>query len=126
MSLDADGDLALDALGSPYLISGLAAVEQLCRIAMQTIRGEWFLDLDVGIPYLERDEVPASEALLGQKYDAIKTRTAFLEALIAVPGVFEVLELTVDFDGATRALTVAWRTRTVFGDTELDTLMMGA
>jgi hypothetical protein len=46
-----DGDLVFS--------TGIEAVVQACRIVMQMFRGEWFLNLDAGLPYWE--------SILGQK-----------------------------------------------------------
>lgn len=105
------------------LVSGLEAVAIGIRTRILTCRGEWFLDLDIGIPYLpDGDAVPARDAILGQRFDPIKTRAAFLREILSTPGVFEVPILQTSFDGATRILRVSWVARTRFGDTEPDTL----
>lgn len=117
--LDANGDL--DIGDDVSFVSGLDAVVQSTKLAMSLIRGELRSDLDAGIPYLERDNVPAEDAILGQKFDEARVLTIFREALLEVPDVTEIIELNVSLS-ATRTLTVSWRTRTVFGDTDLDTL----
>jgi hypothetical protein len=113
--LDADGDLVVtDDLA---FSRGLESVAQGVRIRVQRFRGEWFLDLNAGVPYLENDRVSESEALLGQRYNESKARTAFRDAILSAPGVRELTELSVTFDARTRRLTVSWRVTTEFGDT---------
>ncbi len=107
--LDDDGDLYVDA-GGIYFSSGLRAVTQGIRLRMQTFKGEWFLDLDHGVPYWQD--------ILGQKYNETKIRAAFRKAIEDTPGVTRVLELEVDFDNATRQLSVSWKAQTTFGVTE--------
>lgn len=110
---DDDGDIVI-----PLQFSrGLIGVAQALRTRVLLVRGEWFLDLDVGVPYLPSDTVEDSAALLGQRFNAVKARAAFREAIEGAPAVVEILALTVAFDGATRGLTVAWTVRTEFGDT---------
>jgi hypothetical protein len=92
---------------------------------MSMIAGEWFLDLDAGVPYFERDGVPASKAIFGQKYDQAKALRAFRAALESTPGVVAITQLTVMFNAASRALAVTWRATTTFGDTPIDTLALG-
>jgi len=112
--LDADGDLVITTdLQWTY---GIDAVVQSCRIALQMFQGEWFLDLDAGIPYWDQ--------ILGQK-PAIAiavARDEFRRELLTVSGVLEVIRLDVTFNGATRALTVVWQVRTALGETPVDTL----
>ena len=119
--LDQDGDLVITG-GRLQFSTGLTAVVQGIRIRLLTFRGEWFLDLDHGIPYLENDSVDASEAILGQKFNEAKARAAFRDMILSAPGVVEILGLAVKFNRGTRQLDVAFRVRTEFGDSELETL----
>ena len=123
LKLDENGDLYIGPNG-PELISGLDGVTQLCRIAMLMIKGEWFLNLDVGVPYYDREDgsVTEDEALLAQTFDEGKAARAFRKVLEAVPGVKGVNLMQFDFDRTTRVLYVTWSVSTVFGDTEPDTL----
>ena len=110
--LDDDGDIVI-----PLQFSrGLPAVAQALRIRVLLFRGEWFLNLDTGVPYLENDVVEESAALLGQVFDAVKARAMFRDAILSAPNVTELRALDVIFDGATRVMTVSWKVRTVFGD----------
>jgi hypothetical protein len=113
LALTVDGDLALDGpdLG---LVSGAEGVAQGIRIAVQLSRGEWFLDLDAGVPYFEE--------LLGRPFDAAAAARAFRSSIARVPGVAEILAVDVEFSGATRELVVRWRVRAEFGDTIDDSL----
>jgi hypothetical protein len=126
MTLSTDPiDLALDASGTdlvmpPRFARGIEAVVQEIKIRLRRVRGEWFLDRDAGVPYLPTDIVPEGEALLGQKFNAVKARTAIRDELVKSPGVVELLALAVSFEGATRTLRVEFRVRTAFGDSDLE------
>lgn len=113
-----NGDVKFPLAGA----SGLEAAAIGARTRVQLCRGEWFLNLDAGIPYLPTDGVPASQAILGQKFDPVKVRQAFLQELLTVPGARDVPVLRVEFDTSTRNLSITWVLRTIFGDTEQDTL----
>lgn len=120
------GDIVLTG-GKIIMTSGVPAVVQGARIRMQMIAGEWFLDLDAGVPYFERVGVLATKALFGQKYDQSKNERAYRAALVATPGVLQPINsLNVSFIGTTRATTVTWSAKTAFGDTASDTLTTGA
>jgi hypothetical protein len=106
--LDDDGDLIL--ISDLMFSTGLNAVAQGIRIRIQSFKGEWFLDLDHGVPYYQD--------LLGQKFNEVKARAAFRTAILSAPGVTELTSLEVTFDRASRALNVAWKTRTEFGIVE--------
>ena len=113
LPLDADGDLDVFA----PLTSGLAGVAQSVRVRLLLFKGEWFANLDAGIPYLPRDGVTESEAILGQRFSDTKIRAAFRTAILSAPSVTSLPRLDVTFDAATRTLRVSWRAITTFGDT---------
>ncbi len=50
VSLDNAGDFKV-AAGDLTLIAGNDAIVQAVRIALQFFKGEWFLNLEAGIPY---------------------------------------------------------------------------
>ncbi len=122
IALGDDGDMALGDDGGPYLTSGLAGVAQLCRIALLLFRGEWFQDLDAGVPWMANAVVSEEQAVLGQPPNEDAVRAVVRDTLLAVPGVLAVTTLTTSFAAATRTLTITWAVRTVFGDTTPDTL----
>ena len=120
--ITADGDWDL-ASGMSFT-SGLAGVSQGIRVRLQTFRGEWFLDENIGVPWLANDAVDVSEAILGQKYNEPATREALRRVILSAPGVAEIVDLTLVLSAA-RLLTVTWRVRTVFGDTITETFEQG-
>ncbi len=97
---------------------GIEAVAQLCRIAMQMFAGEWFLDLDIGVPYW--DEILG----VSPGVAILAANIGFRQELLAVEGVIEILRLDFSFDGASRELTVTWQVRTGLGDTPVDVLVV--
>lgn len=124
-------DLLLDSTGDLVVTSdlqwstGVSGISQGIRIALQLFKGEWFLDLDEGIPYLEREGVPADEALLGAKFNQGRAVAAFRDAIRRAPGVNTIVSLNVAFDRGTRKITASWIVRTEFGDTPADSLKLG-
>lgn len=109
-ALTVDGDLEVPL----RFVTGVAAVAQAAMIRLKTFAGEWFQDLDRGVPMYED--------VLGQPFDETKVRAAFYNELIDTEHVITVTEFTLSFNSETRHLTVSWRLKTVFGDTEPDTL----
>jgi hypothetical protein len=106
--------------------SGIEAVAQGIRIRLQLWRGEWFLDLDAGIPYLPTEDGAVTEqaAILGQRFDSVKARTAFRREILSTPGVVDIPELRITFDGPTRTLAIEFRAKTAFGDTDLEVITL--
>lgn len=117
VALDTDGDIKIDAGGLSF-VSGVAGVVQLARINMLLFLGEWFLNMDIGIPYYDE--------LLG---DASKTpgvrdraQAIFAAAILETPGIVSIIQLSVDIDSTSRQMTVTWAAQTLFGDTPADLL----
>lgn len=114
IALDADGDLDI-VDGDARFASGGEAVKQLIYIALSMFQGEWFLDLDAGMPYYQD--------ILGRKYaDEATLRAAVRTTILGVDGVSEIVKLEIVWNGATRSAAIAWRVKTEFGDTAEDTL----
>lgn len=127
LKMGADGylDIAAMATATPF-DSGLTAVVAGVRTRLRLIMGEWFLDLDAGVPWYERDGVDPDTVILGSPYSEAVLRAPILKAILSTPGVVEVTQLVIQFDGASRAASVTWRARCAFGETPADTLAVGA
>lgn len=127
LKLNADGHLDLVAMASAQPCdSGITAVVTGIRTRLRLIAGEWFLDLDAGVPWYERDGVDPSTVILGAKFDELRLRAPVLRSILSTPGVVEVLALSIKFDATTRAASITWQARCAFGDTPVDTLTVGA
>lgn len=61
-------------------------------------KGEWFLDLNEGIPMFE--------FVLGQPYDAALIQAIFTEAALKTRGIADVATIDTSFDSRQRLLTV--------------------
>ena len=127
-------DIPLDPITGDLVITngrlvpttGISAVIQGVRRRIQMIAGEWFLDLDYGVRWFERAGVPAASAIFGQKFDQAKCDLELRRAILATPGVTSVIKMDIFYSSTTRALSVAWQARCVFGDTPVDTIAIGA
>jgi hypothetical protein len=100
--------------GDLVFSTGIDAILQQCRISMQLFQDEWFLNLDVGIPYWQ--------SILGQKPTiAIAAAQLFVRReLELVDGVEKVTKLEVTYLPTERSLKVVWQVSTVFGETPVD------
>jgi hypothetical protein len=118
--LTADDDI--DLTNGLVLTSGLEAVAIGIRVRLLMFRGEWFLNLRTGVPWLVNATVPAGEALLGQRFNEARARAAVSEAILRTPGVKAITTLRVTYANSTRLMSITWAVSTVFGDTDADTL----
>lgn len=104
LALDADGDITL----AGTLVEGLDAIKQHVRVRCLTIKGEWFLDADEGVPY--------REAVWVKNPDRVRIASAFRQVIEQTPGVRSVLQINVQVDGGTRVGTVSFRASTDAGE----------
>lgn len=117
LALAADGDIFLDADGVRFT-AGIPAVQQGVQIRLNMVRGEWFLNQDAGMPYLTDLLGDASK-----KRDwSRKMEVAVAAQILDVPGITSITQLTVARNNQTRAATVTWAARAVFGDVPATTL----
>lgn len=109
--LDSAGDLVVTT--DLQLSAGIDGVVQAAKVRLNQFKGEWFADLDFGVPWFQE--------ILGQKPNAPRIRTEIRKTILDTPNVVEILLLEIFFAGATRSLTIDWRARTEFGDTPTET-----
>lgn len=114
----------LDANHDPYfghgfrdIAQGAEAAQQRLRCQLLVILGEWFLDLDNGVPWWQpatSDVVP----IMGKKRDDQYTESVLKAKILACDGVatLDLFKLTVD---ANRHMTVTCSGTTVDGATFL-------
>ena len=100
LALNNAGDLDLTPSGELVLLDGIDAIAQHIRIRLRFFLGEWFLDQRVGIPYFQQ--------LLGQKPNETAVKSIFRAAILSTPGIESISEMSVDFDGSTRRLGIAF------------------
>lgn len=114
IALDSDGDLAIST-SSPSIsfLSGLDAVTQQVKLALQLFKESWFLDLDAGTDW---------DAILGERYDERKVYGILQVRLLSLPNVQAINNLTLDFSAKTRELKGSFDIVSVFGTVEGITL----
>jgi hypothetical protein len=93
-----DGQLEL--FGDPTIPEDFrAAVAQDLRTRLNMFRGEWFLDLQEGVPYFEN--------IIGVKDpDKNQIKSIFRDAILATDYVTSVTSLDLVIDGSTRSATL--------------------
>jgi len=101
------GDLYIGDDGDLEIITGLDAIRQDLTLRLQTFRGEWFLDERVGIPYFQD--------ILVKSPDINVIRSIFREAILTTDGVVAIDDLTLDYEGATRKLSISFSAQTTSG-----------
>lgn len=82
-------------------------IQQRISQVLKTIAGEWFLDLDYGLPYFEQ--------ILIKNPNLPAVQDIFRRALLSVKGVSSVERLNLSLDTTSRTLTVSWVVLTDLG-----------
>ena len=101
-------DLALSSIDSDILIEndklsivdGDDALVQHLTIRLQFFLSEWFLDLRVGIGYLQE--------ILIKNPNLIRVRTIFREAILTTTGIASLERFDLTVNSATRGLAVSF------------------
>jgi hypothetical protein len=99
------GELVFER-GDLVFVSGADAIAQSAHIRLRFLRGEWFLDETAGADW---------RAVLGRKYNPDRARGIARKALLETPGVAAVTRLDLDFDPASRVLSILWSVTTDYG-----------
>lgn len=103
--LDDDGDL-LFSDSEVQFVSGQDEIAQILEVRLKTILGEWFLDLELGVPYF-------SKILKKNPIDS-EIESAIITEISNSPGVVSVESLDMELS-PTRELSVASRIITTEG-----------
>jgi len=102
--LDDDGDLVLGA--DFQMTTGLAAVAQDIRLRIRLFRGEWFRNVDHGVPW--------EQEILGHKPTMERLYSIFRTVIFGSFEVQSIRSLTIELS-STRVLTVVWEVHSTFG-----------
>lgn len=81
------------------LTSDKQILKQAIWQELKTFKGDWFLDIDKGLPYYQD--------ILGQRNSIDSVRAIFIEAIKSVSGVKEIVDLELNLNGKDRTLDVS-------------------
>lgn len=89
------------------IVTGRDAIRQDVKQTLALMYGEWFLDTTKGIPYLQQ--------ILVKGPDLTAIQGIFIDAILSVNGVLELLTLAFDYDNEVRLLKITFQARTTDG-----------
>lgn len=112
--LSPDGDLDLST-GDLRLTSGVEAVAQRVRVALETRTGECLLDVTYGLD---------TSSILTKNPDLRVVRALLRDVISGVLGVVEVQSLAVELDRSTRHLSFSFTALTELTSGELSSLQV--
>lgn len=93
----APADLYLEANGELAVVRDTEAVGQHVRQRLMAHLGEWFLDREVGVPWV-RD-------IVGHGYDPVLAESVLKAEILDTDGVTDINSFSVRFDNSTRGLS---------------------
>ena len=106
LALDATGDL--DLTGNELnLVDGDDAIVQHCALRLRFVRGEFFLDDEIGTPYFER--------ILVKNPDLVVVRSVLRRVVLGTPGIESVANFTLTFDRSTRRAELSFEAQKADG-----------
>lgn len=96
------GDIDMNTLGEGGVtlsyVDGADAIRQNWRARMLMLRGEWFLDQRLGVPYFEQVLIKAPN------FSAV--RAVFRRITLDTKGIASVSKILLELDNATRRMTI--------------------
>ena len=84
-----------------------AQVVQHLRTRLRFFLGEWFLDLTVGVPYLQQ--------ILKKPFDIAKVEALIKSEILNTPDIEKLTRFESSFNGETRKLTINFDAETSYG-----------
>jgi hypothetical protein len=109
--LDANGDMTFGSGLINFYQDEALGVAQVVKTTLLLWAGEWYLDLDAGVPYLE--------SILG-KHSQPSADAAIQYAILNVDGVTSIERYSSVVNPNTRAFSVSLTLDTIYGPTDLE------
>lgn len=94
-----DGDLPL--------VTGIEEIRQWVGQILRSFQGDWFLDLDLGMPYYQ--------TIFKKATTISDIEGVFIDTISSIPSILEITKFDLDFDAVNRSLNVIFTARTTDG-----------
>jgi len=107
LKLDVTDDLVFEK-GDLVLVRSKDAIVQDLKIRLRFFKGEWKLDLRLGVPYYEN--------ILGQKFNLSVVKSIYQTVILETPGINSLNDLVLAFDPSSRVLTITFIADTITGE----------
>lgn len=105
---DANGDYTFGGGDNTFLTDSPECVAQAIKTRFALWRGQWFLDLTEGTPYMQ--------SVLGKQHSDVYT-LAIRERIQDTPGVLSILSFSSHYDETRRRVTFTSSVNTPYGQT---------
>ena len=91
-------DLDLDTTGSLLVVSRSEAIAQHVRQRLKTFKGEWFLNTEIGVEWIDK--------ILGRDYDPVLAEGIVKNIILNTEGVTKILTFSMKFNTRIRNLDI--------------------
>jgi len=105
---DTDGDYTFGQGDNTFLINSPEAVAQAVKTRFNLWRGQWFLDITAGTPYIQ--------SLLGKQRPEVYN-LAIRQHILQTQGVSSIISFDTSINSTTRRVTFTATINTIFGET---------
>jgi hypothetical protein len=106
ISLSSDNDIQIIDAGLP-LVTGIEEIRQLCGQILRSFQGDWFLDLDKGMPYFQ--------TLLVKATTISGIEAIYLDVIGRIPGILDIRTFKLSFDVPNRIMNITFTAQTSDG-----------
>lgn len=104
--LNTEGDIEV-VDGALPLVVGIDEIAQLCKQHLLASEGDWFLNLDLGLPFFQ---------FIFKKTTTLSgIEGIYLTAIARVPGIININTFSLAFEPTTRTLDVTFQAQTTSG-----------
>lgn len=110
-------DMVFSNGATPVTTTPQITVAQRLKIRLQTFQGEYFMNLQAGVPYYQR--------IFGKIKNKSTIDTIFQSEILADEGVIELVDYQSTLDNTLRFLTVTFSVRTSDGITDDISITVG-
>jgi len=104
--LDSDGDLDISG-GDLSLAEGIEAIGQHVNQRLRLFLGEWFLDINAGVPFFQN--------IFVKRPNFAVVEGIFRDQILSTAGILELNSFNFDYNNTTRSLSISFTARTING-----------
>lgn len=106
IDLSDDNDIVMKDGGLP-LVTGIEELRQLVTQVLAAFEGDWFLNLDSGMPYFQ--------TILRKATSVSQIEGIYLETIANIPGILDIETFNLEFEAQSRTLDISFRAITTDG-----------
>jgi hypothetical protein len=112
IGLSSDNDIQI-VDGNLPLVTGIEEIRQLTLQTLTAFEGDWFLDLDSGMPYFQ--------TILQKATSISQIEGIYLDVISTIPGILDIESFNLSFTASTRQASISFRARTTDGVLDFNT-----